>query len=270
MAKKSKREIPKFNTPIIETHFHLDYLKDAPSTEILDLAKNSGVNKFITIAVSPENLDNVLSIAKSYTEVFCTQGIHPHEAKEFTDETEAKIRENAKSEKVLAIGEIGLDYHYTHSPKEVQIEIFKRQLEIAIELDKPVVIHTREAEEDTIKVLSEYAPRMNKKGVIHSFTSSIELAKICIDLGFNIGFNGIITFKSAQNVRDVLAITPLDKILLETDAPFLTPTPYRGVENSPKYLPFIAEKAAEVKEVEVEDLLKQVLENSLNLFQIPN
>jgi len=268
MSKKNRREIPQYKTPIIETHFHLDYLKEGPAIEILDEARKVGITKFITIGVDPDNLDPALELAKEHDDVFCTQGIHPHEAKLYTDTIESKITKNASNENVLAIGEIGLDYHYTHSPQDVQIDVFKRQLELAIKLDKPVVIHTREAEEDTIAVLSEYAPRMKKKGVIHSFTSSVELAKVCLDLGFFIGFNGIITFNSAQNVRDVLEITPLDRMVLETDAPFLTPVPYRGRENASKYLPFIAEKAAEVKGVEVEELLEQVLSNSKSLFNI--
>ncbi len=263
---KKKREIPRFSNPIIETHCHLDYLKEDSLEETINKAKDVGIEKFITISVSPNNLDTALEIAKNNESIYCTQGIHPHEAKDWSEEVEKKIREQAKYQKCLAIGEIGLDYHYTKSPKEDQLEAFDKQLTIAGEMDLPVVIHSRDAEEDTIKILTKHLGSLKKRGVIHSFTSSLELAQFAIDNGFYLGFNGIITFKNAQNVRDALEITPIDKILLETDSPFLTPIPFRGNENSPKYLPLVAQKMAEVKALPIEELLSQVYKNSFCLF----
>ncbi len=263
---KKKRDIPIFDHPIFETHCHLDYLKERTTEETIALACEKGIDRFITISVSPNNLDGVIEIAKAHTNVFCTQGLHPHEAKHWNEEVEAKILKNSEFEKVVAIGEIGLDFHYNNSPKEKQIEVFRRQLEIAIERELPVVIHSRDADPETIEVLEEMAPKMKKKGVIHSFTSGPELAKKAIELGFCLGFNGIITFKNAQAVRDIVELTPIDKILLETDSPFLTPTPYRGQENGPQFLPFIAEKVAEIKEVTVDELLKVAYQNSLREF----
>ena len=265
-----KRPIPTFKTPLIETHCHLDYLKDHKITDVLEQSQSLGIEKLITIAVSPNNLDAVLDIAKEYDNVWTTQGVHPHEAKDFSSSVETKIRQNAIHSKVVSIGEIGLDYHYNNSPKKDQISAFENQIKIAIDLDLPIVIHTREADEDTQTLLKEYASDLKRKGVIHSFTSGRTLAEFCLDQGFYLGFNGICTFKNAHNVREIISITPVNQLLLETDSPFLTPVPYRGRENAPVYLPFVAEKVAEVKTLMVDDLLKQVYQNSNNLFFSPS
>lgn len=260
-----RTEIPNFHHPIIETHCHLDYLKAKSVEEILNDATAVGIERFITIAVAPSNLDTVLECTK-LPNVWATQGIHPHEAKEFTSEIAARVRANAMHERVVAIGEIGLDYFYDHSDRHCQRDAFERQLAIAVELDMPVVIHTRDADEDTRAILQNASSALKRKGVIHSFTSGIALAEFCIDEGFVLGFNGIATFNKAENVRDVIRITPIDHIVLETDAPFLTPIPYRGKENAPCYLPFIAAKIAEVKSVPVETVLQAAYRNSLQLF----
>ena len=267
---KKRRDIPVYPHPIIETHFHLDYLKAHSKEEILELAHKHNVEKVITISVSPENVDAVIDIAQTYPEVYCTQGLHPHEGKEWNPEVKAKILNNLKdplrNKKIVAIGEIGLDFYYSKSPRDEQLAAFEEQLQIAVDHDLPVVIHSRDADEDTIAILKKFSTTLKRKGVIHSFTSGLELAQFALNEGFCLGFNGIITFKNAENVRDALRITPLDRILLETDAPFLTPDPYRGVENAPMYLPFIAEKIAEVKNAPIEDVLQQAYQNSLRVF----
>jgi len=260
-----RAEIPRFNLPIIETHCHLDYLKAKPVDEILGDASAVGVERFITIAVAPSNLDTALKCTQ-LPNVWATQGIHPHEADHFTDAIAAKIRENAAHPRIVAIGEIGLDYFYDHSDRNRQRDAFERQLAMAAELDMPVVIHTRDADDDTRAILKNAAPALKRKGVIHSFTSSMALAEFCIGEGFVLGFNGIATFNKAENVRDVIRITPFEHLLLETDAPFLTPIPYRGKENAPCYLPFIVAKIAEVKSVSVETVLHAAYSNSLRLF----
>jgi len=270
MSKKKKRDIPQYGLPILETHFHLDYLKEQPAEETLAAARAIGVQRFMTISVQPDNMPKAMALANQFEDVFCTLGVHPHEAAEFDDATEAYMREHAAREtnqgKVVAVGEIGLDYYYDHCDREVQKQVFRRQLELAVEFDLPVVIHTREADEDTADILREFAPRMNRKGVIHSFTSGMELAKLGVELGFMLGINGIVTFNKAENVREIVAATPIESLLLETDAPYLTPMPYRGIENAPKYLPFVAEKIAEVKDLGVEDVLQQTWQNSLMTF----
>lgn len=268
MSKNKKREIPNWNLPIIETHCHLDYLKQDSLENILAKSREVGVEKIITIAVEPENLNSVLELARAHENIYCTQGLHPHEGKLYTDEVEALILENLKDSNVVAVGEIGLDFHYNNSPEKEQKDAFERQLQIACDYNKPIVVHTREADEDTKAILKNFSNSLKRKGVIHSFTSSTWLAEFCLEEGFSIGFNGIITFNSAQNVRDVLSITPLERILVETDAPFLTPIPFRGRENAPFYLPFIIEKIAEVKDCSIEQVLEKTYFNSKNLFDI--
>lgn len=266
MSKKKRREIPKFGLPIIETHFHLDYLKEAEPSALLQAAEAVGVERFITISVEPSNMPSALALAEQFDKVYATLGVHPHEAASFDATSASYIRQNVAHEKVVAVGEIGLDYYYDHCDRRVQRAVFQSQLELAIECQLPVVIHTREADEDTAAILREYAPQMVQKGVVHSFTSGQDLAALAVELGFCLGINGIVTFNKAENVRDVVAATPISHLLLETDAPFLTPIPYRGRENAPQYLPFVAEKIAEVKALSVEEVLQHTYDNSMRTF----
>lgn len=261
-----KPPIPVFNHPIIETHCHLDYLEAQALEQVLQAAQAVKVERIITIGVSPDNLAKVMELAQHHAHVWGTQGIHPHDAKDYSAEVEQQIRINAQHSKILAIGEIGLDYHYDYSDRTQQREAFESQLQIAIDLELPVVIHTREADEDTAAILKNFIPQMKQRGVIHSFTSGQALAEYCLGEGFCLGFNGISTFKPAENVREIIALTPIEQILFETDAPYLTPVPYRGQTNEPKYLPFIAEKVATVKGIAIEELLPQVWKNSVELF----
>lgn len=263
---KKRRDIPTYGLPIIETHFHLDYLKEGSADDILSAARAIGVERFMTISVEPDNMPKALALAEAHADLYATLGVHPHEAALFNDAAEGYIRTHAIHEKVVAVGEIGLDYYYDHCDRTVQRQVFARQLQLAVECGLPVVIHTREADEDTMAILREYAPQMKRKGVVHSFTSGMELAQLAVELGFCLGINGIVTFNKADNVREVVAATPLSNLLLETDAPFLTPIPFRGMENTPKYLPFIAEKIAGVKGLSVEEVLTQTYQNSLREF----
>jgi TatD DNase family protein len=205
--------------------------------------------------VDKDNLDSVLTLTKKSDGIYCSQGLHPHEAKHFDSTVKEKIVKNAKDEKVVAIGEIGLDFYYNHSPKNTQVQVFEEQLQMALDLHLPVIIHTRDAEAETKDILENF-PRI--KGVVHSYTSSVELASYLIDRGLFIGFNGIISFKNAQNVRDVLKITPLEA--------FLTPVPHRGKENSPYMLPFVAASMIEILNIPASTLLPQIYKNSVELF----
>lgn len=266
MSKKNRREIPRYDTPIIETHCHLDYL-DAEQLDVaLEKSTAAGVSEIITIAVSPDNLDKVIALTRRANNIWGTQGIHPHEAESYDDVVETAIQQGAGDARIVAIGEIGLDYYYDHADRGVQRRVFERQLQLAAELDMPVVIHTREADEDTRDILANFSDKLPRKGVIHSFTSGLPLAEYCLAEGFMLGFNGITTFNAAENVRDVVRATPQESILLETDAPYLTPVPYRGRPNAPYYLPFIAEKVAEIKDLPIEQLLQQAYDNSRALF----
>ncbi len=266
MSKNNRRDIPRFQHPIMETHCHLDYLEAAELDDTLARSREVGIERIVTIAVSPDNLNTVDSLAREKDAVWGTQGIHPHEAEKYTSAVGDIIRERMSSPHIVAVGEIGLDYYYDHADRSVQCQVFEAQLQIAADTDMPIVVHTREADEDTRAILANFSDKLSRKGVIHSFTSGLPLAEYCLDEGFCLGFNGIATFNSADNVREVVAATPLDQLLLETDAPYLTPVPYRGKPNAPFYLPFVAERVAQVKGYEVEHLLAQAWQNSLQLF----
>ncbi len=265
---RKKREIPLYDMGLIETHCHLDYLKDLTTEEIIKKSSDLNIEKIITIAVDPGNLKSVRDLVTKHDNVYGTQGVHPHDAKDFNSSVKQEIEDHINDSKIVAVGEIGLDYHYNNSPVKEQRQAFEQQLQIAVDHNKPVVIHTRDADDDTIDILKNFTNSLKGNGVIHSFTSSLDLAQFCLNEGFHLGFNGIITFKKAENVREVLKNTPLERILLETDSPFLTPDPYRGRENAPYYLPFIAEKVAEVLEINIDQVLQQTKLNSLNLFKL--
>lgn len=268
MSAKKKREIPAFAQPLIETHCHLDYLEQDSTDAILAQARALGVERFITIAVQPDNLATVRALADTHADVYATQGVHPHEAQLYTPAVGEAIRAGVQHPKVVAVGEIGLDYHYDNSPREQQWQAFSEQLQIALDCNLPIVVHTRDADADTIAIFKEFSGR-GLRGVIHSFTSGMGLAEFCLEEGFHLGFNGIITFNKAENVREVLAATPMERILLETDAPFLTPTPFRGRENAPFYLPLVAHKVAEVKGETPDDVVARTTANARALF-FPN
>lgn len=268
MSSASKRrEIPNYGLPIIETHCHLDYLTAQSTPELIARCDELNIKRLITIAVSEKNLPLVIELTQQYEPVFGTLGIHPHDADDFSDSVSSFIKTHAKeTEKIVAIGEIGLDYYYDNADRNVQRNAFEAQLQIACDLDLPIVVHTREADEDTQAILSNFSNTLKRKGVIHSFTSGQTLAQYCLNEEFHLGFNGICTFNTAQNVRDIIAITPIERVLLETDSPYLTPVPYRGKENAPIYLPFIAEQVAQVHGVDVDVVLKHAYQNSLNVF----
>jgi TatD DNase family protein len=266
---KKKRPIPIFDQPLVETHCHLDYIEQEHElSAVLSQASAVGIEQLVTIAVSPDNLDRVFDIARQHQGVSCTQGVHPHEADHYSEQVDNKLRQRAGEEQVVAIGEIGLDYFYDHSDRARQRQVFAQQCQIAIDKQLPVVIHTREADADTRDILKEYAPAMSRKGVVHCFTSGIELGEFCLEQGFHLGFTGIVTFNKAENVRDMVARTPLQQMLLETDSPYLTPVPYRGKPNAPYYLPFVAERVAEVQQKPVNEVIAQTTDNARNLFQL--
>lgn len=266
MSKRTPKTVPRFQTPIIETHCHLDYLAQDTIADELQAITEAGVERIVTIAVSADNLKTVLNLCNQHEHIWGTQGIHPHEASSWTPSVAQAVAQGASHPKVVAIGEIGLDYYYEHASPRSQIAAFEAQLSLAAERDLPVVIHTREADADTRTVLENHARHLRNKGVIHSFTSSQALADYCLSEGFYLGFNGICTFKNADNVRAVIDATPIDQMVLETDAPYLTPVPYRGRVNSPRFLPLIAEQIAEIKNMPVEALLSVVRRNSMALF----
>lgn len=251
---------------ITETHCHLDYLKAQPLEETLRLAAEVGVERLITIGVDPENIDKVITIAEAHAPVYFSQGIHPHDSKDAGETEWKKIRERAAHPKMVAVGEIGLDYYYNNSLPEIQKQAFRQQLEIAVAVNKPIIIHSRDADDDMMAFLEEFGPRLKRKGVVHSFSSGLALAQKALDCGFYLGFNGMITFPKAENVRDAVRLCPIERILVETDSPFLTPVPHRGKENAPHQLPHVLAKLAELKKVSVEKMAEVTWQNAQQVF----
>jgi TatD DNase family protein len=251
-------------TSFIDTHCHLDKLDSTPEEAIIE-AKQAGVQRMVTISVDEQSMDFVSSMVQQFPEVYGSVGFHPHVAAELTEDLEQKIRKLALEEKkLIAIGETGLDYHYMYSSAEVQQQVFSKQLQLAVELNLPVIMHSREAETDTLNILQEIP--VASLGVAHSFTSSFEMAKTLIEMGWYIGINGIVTFKNAEDLREVVSWLPLDRLLLETDSPFLAPTPFRGKPNKPAHIPTIATFIAELRGISLEQLSEQTSANAQRLF----
>ena len=253
-------------TSFIDTHCHLDKLDSTPE-EAVKQAKQDGVKTMVTISVDEESIVFVSKAVRQFKNVFGTVGIHPHDASEFSPKLEKSIRKMAREQdKLIAIGETGLDYHYMNSSSEDQQFAFRKQLLIAVEVNLPVVLHSREAEADTIKILKEIpVPAL---GVAHSFTSSLMMAKTLLDMGWYLGINGIVTFKNAEDIREIVRWIPIDRLLLETDSPFLAPIPFRGKPNKPAHIPIIASFVAGLRNITIEHLAEKTSENAQRLFRI--
>lgn len=252
-------------TEWIDVHTHLDRLEGGPE-HALQLAIDAGVNRLITIGTEPGDLPLVMELAEKFApHVFCTIGVHPHDGVKYTPEVGEFLRKNADHPRVVAIGEIGLDYYYDQSPHAEQMVAFKEQMQIAADTGLPVEIHTRDAEEDTIRVLTEFNGRV--KGIIHCFTGTGNLAQKALDLGYNISISGVVTFKNAQSLRDTVKnIVPLDRLHVETDAPFLAPVPMRGKSNTSSYIVHTAQVVADLKNVTLQTLSEQTKKNAEKLF----
>lgn len=248
----------------IDVHVHLDRLEHSPQ-EGLDLALKNNVNRIITIGTEMSDLPTVIELAEKYAPyVFGTLGVHPHEGKTYTPEVEKFIRGNITHPRIVAVGEIGLDYYYEHSNKPEQIEAFEKQLQIAKEFKMPVEIHTRDAEADTVELLKKFKGSVN--GLIHCFTGTEWLAKECLDLGFNISISGVVTFKNADSLREVVKMVPLDRLHIETDSPFLAPVPHRGKKCTPSFVVHTAETVAMLKGISLEKLSDATWQNTMKLF----
>lgn len=215
-----------------------------------------------------ENSKKSVELADEYSFIYATVGTHPHEVEKFKDE-DLNIYENMlKNKKVVAVGEIGLDYFYDKDTKEKQKEVLVKQIIFADKMDKPCVFHIREATEDFVNILKENKKYFNRPSMIHSFSGSLETAKFYLDMGFYISINGIATFKNAGKILDVIDFVPLNRLLIETDSPYLTPVPHRGEVNRPEYVYFVAKKIAEIKCIPIEEVIRQTEENAKILFGI--
>lgn len=248
----------------IDVHAHLDKLEEGPNAA-LELAQNGGVDRLITIGTEPSDLPIVLEFAQKFSPtVFCTLGIHPHEAGLWDLKVADYIKENSNNPRVLGLGEMGLDYYYNNSTPQTQKKAFLEQLQLAQEVQLPIEVHTRDAENDTMDLLRPFKGKV--RGLIHCFTGTQELAKQSLDLGFNISISGVVTFKNAHELRGIVKYIPLDRLHIETDAPFLAPIPHRGKKNTPVFMLHTAEQVAQLKGVTLEELKIQTWKNAQNLF----
>jgi len=258
---------------LIDTHCHLSFdYKDRSVADLIGDAKTKNVNEFIAIATQPDDFESVRKISHQFSEVFHTVGVHPHEVTKFEANTLADIRLRAEDAKCVAIGEIGLDYFYEFAPKGVQVERLEEQLGLAADLGLPVVIHSRDAETELLPLLRQYAESspLDHPGVIHCFTGTKEFGQECLDLGFFISCSGIITFKTADALRAAIATYPLDRLLVETDSPFLAPVPHRGKQCEPSMVGHTAEKLAEIKGIGLDEVAAVTTANARILFSKMN
>ena len=250
---------------IFDSHAHYnDKAFDIDRTELLDSLKESGICGVINCGSDLENSEKSLELSKKYDFMYFACGIHPEEVDNLPEDYLNQIRELARNEKCVAIGEIGLDYYWRQDNKELQKEVFIEQIKLAQELSLPVIIHSRDAHEDTLSILKEYKPQ----GVLHCFSGSKEIAKEVLKLGMYIGFGGALTFKNARKSVEVMEILPLDRLLLETDCPYMAPVPMRGKRNDSSYIPYVAEKVAEIRNMDPQDVINTATENTKKLFNL--
>ena len=260
---------------LVDSHYHIDgEAFDVDRDEVVRRARDAGVVAMLNVGTGDPHSDDLrkaVAVAEKYENVFASVGVHPHDAKLYDDRAEEHLIELARSEKVIAWGEIGLDYYYDHSPRDVQREVFRRQIGKATELGLPIIVHSRDADEETVEVLSEeYGADGSGRppGIMHCFGGTAEMAMKLLPLGFLISFAGNVTFKKAGNLREAARVVPLDRLLVETDCPFLTPVPFRGKRNEPGYVIHTARFLADLYGVEFETLAKQTTKNFLNFFDL--
>lgn len=259
---------------LIDSHCHIDGDEfDADRDEVMQRAKDAGVAAMLNVGTGDPHSDDfrkAVAVAEKYENVYASVGVHPHDAKLYDDKAEEHLIKLVKSSaKVIAWGEIGLDFYYDHSPREVQQEVFRRQIRTARELDLPIIIHSRDANEETVEILLEECSGENfRGGIMHCFGGTPEMAESLIELGFLISFAGNVTFKKADNLRDAARVVPLEKLLVETDCPFLTPVPFRGKRNEPAYVEHTAKFLAEFYGVEFDILAQRTTQNFLQFFNL--
>lgn len=251
----------------IDSHSHI--ILEPYDEDREEVIKNAFNNNITHIVQSCDNLEEIkenLKLTEKYENIYSSVGIHPHEAKLWNENSKSEIKKYASENKVVAIGETGLDYYYNLSPKETQRKVFKEQIEISKEVNLPLIIHCRDAFDEAVEILKEVDETHN--GVFHCYTGDLKSANKALEMGFYISFSGIITFKNAGELREVAKEVPLEKTLIETDCPFLTPIPFRGKRNEPSYVKHVAEELAKIKEVSVEEIGNITSENTKMLFKI--
>ena len=248
---------------LIDTHCHIYYDKYPDINEVIDRAIENNISKMICVGVDLESSEKSIHLAEKYDMIYATAGYHPHESKDANLGYLKELESFLEHEKVIALGEIGLDFFYKHSNKKIQIKIFEEQLELAKSLNMPCIIHNRESDKELLKSIKK---TKNNKGVIHCFASNNELAKELIDLGFHLSFTGLITF--AKELRNVIKNIPLEKMMIETDSPYLTPVPHRGKRNEPYMVKYVAQEIANIKGISLNDVAEQTSKTAKHFFGI--
>lgn len=252
---------------IFESHAHYDSRKfEEDREELLSSMQENGIGTIMNVGATWKSVTTVIELAEQYPFMYAALGLHPDEVGDLDDEKFEFLKSQCNHEKVVAIGEIGLDYYWDNESHDVQKKWFIRQLDLARELDLPVIIHSRDAAEDTLKIMKEHAKGL--RGVIHCFSYSKELAEEYVKMGFYIGVGGVVTFKNGKKLKEVVEAIPLERILLETDCPYLAPEPYRGKRNSSLYIPHIAQEIADLRGITYEEVVAQTEQNAKMLFGI--
>jgi TatD DNase family protein len=252
---------------LVDSHCHLEFPEFLPEQDaVIARARSSGVGHMLTISTRVRRFAEIRAVAEAHEDVSCSLGTHPHHVAEEPEITTAMLVDGARHPKVVGFGETGLDYYYDNSPRDMQQEGFRRHIRAALETDLPLIVHTRDAEEDTMRILREEGSGAGLKGVLHCFSSSRKLAEEALDFGFHISFSGIVTFKKSDALRDTARMVPLDRMLVETDAPFLAPVPKRGQTNEPSFVVHTARLLAELHGLPAEALAERTTANFFGLF----
>lgn len=251
---------------LFDTHTHLDDKKfDQDRSAVIDSLKSEGVSLLVNIGADMQSSENSIALSEKYDFIYASVGVHPSDTKDLTDEDIQKLEKMSRHEKVVAIGEIGLDYYWDEPERDIQKKWFIKQLALAKDLNMPYIIHDRDAHSDTIEIIKKVG---YTNGVMHCFSGSAEFAQEVIKMGMYVSLSGTVTFKNAQKTKAVAGIVPLDKLLIETDSPYLTPEPFRGKRNNSGYLKYTAQKIAEIRNMEFEEIAKITMENGKRFYNI--
>ncbi len=254
---------------LIDTHAHLDFPHyDRDRREVIKRAREGGIQYIVNVGADIESSKRSLALSKDYPFIYATVGVHPHDANEINEKALSLLEDMAGGEKVVAIGEIGLDFYYDNSPRDIQRKAFRLQLNLARKLKLPVVIHSREAAEETLRILKEEKVE-DIGGIFHCFSEDMDTAREIMDMGMFIAIGGVITFSNAKNLRKVVSGLPLTRLVIETDAPYLTPHPHRGHRNEPAYVKYVAEEIAKAKKISPAEVAAKTTENAREVYNIP-
>ncbi|MED4533460.1 TatD family hydrolase [Metabacillus fastidiosus] len=253
---------------LFDTHAHLNALQyENDVEEVIQRALDEGVSEIVVVGFDRETIERAMELIEEYDFIYAAVGWHPVDAIDMTDKDLEWIRELSEHPKVVAIGEMGLDYYWDKSPKDIQKEVFRKQIALAKEVKLPIIIHNRDATADVVAILEEEGAS-EVGGIMHCFTGSLEVAKQCMDMNFYISFGGPVTFKNAKKPKEVVQEIPLDRLLIETDCPYLTPHPFRGKRNEPGYVKYVAEEIAKLRNLSYEEIAKKTSDNGKKIFGI--